>query len=42
MVRCSSSLVQLDQEVLEKKTLTNDDGRQPIAIGHLNDSGDLI
>ena len=34
--------------VLKKKMLThdarrttNDDGRQPIAIGHLSDSGDL-
>ena len=38
----------IGQVVLEKKMLTDhgrgtthDDGRQPIAIGHLSDSGDL-
>ena len=28
--------------VSEEKMLTDDDGRQPIAIGHLSDSGNLI
>ena len=36
-----SNLVKIGPVVLEKKMLTNDDGRQPIAIGHLSDSGDL-
>ena len=34
------NLVKIGPVVLEKKMLT-DDGRQPIAIGHLSDSGDL-
>ena len=36
-----SNLVNIGPVVLEKKMLTHDDGRQPIAIGHLSDSGDL-
>ena len=42
------NLVKIDPVVLEKKMLTHDsrwttdhDGRQPVAIAHLNDSGDL-
>ena len=42
------NLVKIGPAVLEKKMLTDDgrrtphdDGRQPIAIGHLSDSGDL-
>ena len=34
------NLVKIGQEVLEKKMSTLD-GRQPIAIGHLSDTGDL-
>ena len=41
-------MVKIGPVVLEKKMLTHDarrttddDGRQPIAIGHLSDSGDL-
>ena len=33
-------LIRLGSVVLEKM-LTHDDGRKPIAIGHLSDSGDL-
>ena len=33
-------MVRIGPAVFEKKMLT-DDGRQPIAIGHLSDSGDL-
>lgn len=29
------------EEVKNVKLLTHDDGRRPIAIGHLSDSGDL-
>ena len=43
------NLFKIGPVVLEKKRLThdarrttNDDGRQPIAVGHLSDSGDLI
>ena len=36
-----TNLVKIDQVALEKKMLTDDDGRQPIAIGHLSDAGDL-
>ena len=36
-----SNLVKIGPVVLEKKMLTHDNWRQPIAIGHLSDSGDL-
>ena len=43
-----TKLVKIGPVVLDKKMLTDDarrtthdDGRQPIAIGHLSDSGDL-
>ena len=46
---CISNLVKKGSVVIEKKMLTDDarrtmhdDGSQPIAIGHLSDSGDLI
>ena len=35
------NLVKISPVVLDKKMLTHDDGRKPIAIGHLSDSGDL-
>ena len=35
------NLVKIGPVILEKKMLTDDDGRQPIAIGHLSDSGEL-
>ena len=34
------NISKFQQTLLEKKMLT-DDGRKPIAIGHLSDSGDL-
>ena len=37
-----SNLVKIGPVVFEKKMLTDDNGRQPIAIGHLSDSSDLI
>ena len=37
---CIRHLVKIGPSVLEKKMLTHD-GRQPIAIGDLSDSGDL-
>ena len=36
-----TNLVKIGLVVLERKMLTDDDGRQPTAIGHLSDSGDL-
>ena len=37
-----TKLVKIGPVILEKKMLTHDDRRQPIAIiGNLNDSGDL-
>ena len=35
------NIVKISPIVLEKTMLTDDDGRQPITIGHLSDSGDL-
>ena len=35
-----TKFVKIGKVVLEKKIITHD-GRQPIAIGHLSDSGDL-
>ena len=35
------NLVRIGPVVFEKKMLTDDDGRQPMVIGHLSDSGDL-
>ena len=35
-------MVRIGPVVSEEKMTTHDDGRQPIAIGHLSDSGDLI
>ena len=34
-------MVKIGSVVLKKKVLTDDDGRQPIAICHPSDSGDL-
>ena len=36
-----TNLVKIGSEVFEKKMLMDNDGQQPIAIGHLSDSGDL-
>ena len=36
-----TNLVKIGLVVLEKKMLTDEDGRQPKAIGHLSDSRDL-
>ena len=36
-----TKLVKIGPVVLKKKMVAHDDGSQPIAIGHLNDSGDL-
>ena len=44
-ISCLLSLMMLHTKfgkVSEEKMLTDDDGRQPIAIGHPSDSGDLI
>ena len=41
MVKIGPAVLEIEEEVNAQRT-TDDDGHQPIAIGHLSDSGDLI